>query len=695
MRILNKKIRIVNSAQVNGLDRDVKERIADIIGKENITDEEIELKTYSYDASLSRAMPIAVIHLNDIENISPVVKILYENDIPYTARAAGTNLCGAAVNLKGGVILNLSRLNKIHQIDTDKRLAVVEPGLVNLKLQEELEKFGFFYPPDPASQKVSTIGGNIAQNAGGPLCLKYGVTANNVVKLEVIMPDGTEKKFSIYDNGPDISGLICQSEGTLGIVKKAWLKILPIPKFTKTISACFENIEDSMNSVIDIVKSGILPRAVEEIDRMSIDSANENLKLDIPNKTDSLLIIELDSNSKEEIESQYKEIENILKNNKALTINSASKKEEIEKLWKIRKESYPALARISPNVFVEDGCVPRPKLVEAVKGIKEILNLYKLKAGLIFHAGDGNIHPNIIFDERDLEETKRVKKAGEEILKLCIKLGGTISGEHGIGVEKRKAMNWLYNMETLNLFSNIKKEIDIKNLLNPDKKIPISHGQIQKIERQEIPLSDNAKKILMELKVRYNTKQKTQISQSNKEPQKNNLQILSSQSLNRILDLDRDNMTITLESGVKIKDLKNILKKDGFDIELPENENDTLGSIIATKKYINLKDLIISMDLSLYNGDLIRYGSKAIKDVSGYNIVRLILGSMGAFAFILSATLKIKSSKNNACDKIEKFEIKTDNIFYDETILQIKKAFDPENYLNPWILENYEQISNK
>ncbi|MEW5951430.1 MAG: FAD-linked oxidase C-terminal domain-containing protein [Elusimicrobiota bacterium] len=656
------------------------EKIAEIVGENNVKNSQSDLLCYSYDASLSAALPSLVIHFSHTSQISPTIKLLNEYKIPFTPRSAGTNLCGAAVNLKGGAVLNLAGLKKIRQIDTQNKIALVEPGVVNSQLQEELKKYGFFYAPDPASQKVCTIGGNIAQNAGGPQCLKYGVTCDHVEKLEVVLPDGTERIFSRKDPGPDMVSLFCQSEGTLGIIKHAWLKILPIPSKIKTITCFFEDIENSMKAVSAVISCGIVPRTLEEVDALSIEAAGSSLTTA---GAKAMLIAELEGDSEEEAQK----IEDIFKKFNGFSIQKTDDPEKREELWKIRKESYPALARIGENVMVEDGVVPRPNLPEAVKRIKKILEENRLRAGLVFHAGDGNIHPNIVFDQRDLEETRRAKKAGEEILKVCIELGGDISGEHGIGVEKRKAMNWRYDVETLDFFSKIKKAMDENNLANPDKKIPVSLGQIEVLKKDFIDLSKEAQEIKNEIKLRKEKGIKTIITSKNKMGDKNGARYLSCARLCGIFDLDKENLTVTVESGITLKKLKQNLIKEGMDISIPEDDI-SLGAAAALKKYDNLRYLTLGADFILSNGSLIRLGGKTIKSVSGYNAFPLLLGSKGVFAFIISLTLRIKNPAFAKEEIIKCSQCASSDFSKDPILVKIKKTLDPQNLFNPSFFPN-------
>lgn len=659
------------------------DELKELLGPQNINTDELNRAIYSYDASMIKAKPYGVIHIKKIEDISKVLKILYKYRIPYTPRLAGTNLTGGATNSKGGFVINLASLNKIHQIDTINNIAVVEPGVVNQQLQNELKKFGYFYAPDPASQKVSTIGGNIAENAGGPKCLKYGVTSNNVVKLEVVLPDGSEHSYSIYDKGPQLMNLFLQSEGTLGIVKKAYLKIIPLPKYEMTVYAEFKDLNQSVKSVNEIISKGIIPQSLEIVDKLTIDIVKEQTPdIKISPDTQALLLIDLSSNSESEILYEKKEIITILNGNSATEIKYTDNHNEREHLWKIRKEGYPSLARISTNILVEDGAVPRPKLIEAVTRIKEILSKYELKAGLLFHAGDGNIHPNIIFDERDKKLTAKVRKASHEILKTYIELGGTVSAEHGVGVEKRAALLWQYDKETINLFKSIKNKIDPYSISNPDKKLPV-RTDLNKIKRPELPLSDNAKLLIKEIKEKYDRKTKTYITtcQTKIKEKTGDCYIIRLNYLNKVLDFDKENLTITVESGITIKEFKNFLISQNFDIDIPDISG-SLAGMIAANSYIPVRDLLLSMDIILPDSTLIRLGGKNVKDVSGYDLIKMMIGSMGTLGIILSVTLKIKKYKKPN----EKQSYVLPELLPNKTPLhrKIKEVFDPLNLFNPF-----------
>ena len=659
-----------------------------LVGAENVRTDEGEILMYSYDAGMARARPEVVINFTATGQVAPVVKILFRAGIPFLPRLAGTNLSGGTIPLKGGAILNLSRLKKIRQIDTAAGLALVEPGVVNLELQKALEPFGYFYAPDPASQKVSTIGGNIGENAGGPLCLKYGVTADNVEKLEVVTPEGEVRTLSYRDQGPDLMSVMIGSEGTLGIVTHAWLKILPLPAHIKTASAAFPSLDSAMRAVTRIISAGILPRALEAMDKVSMDAALSGKANPFPAGTEAVLIIELDGADAVRVKTELETVHKICSDNGCEAFKVAGDEGERALLWQARKGAYPAMARLAPDVLVEDGVVPRPRLPEALREVREILSRYKLTAGLLFHAGDGNLHPNIVFDRRDLQEVKRVKKAGHEILKACIKLGGTISGEHGIGVEKRVAMNWLYGPSELEFFGRIKKAFDPKDLANPDKILPVAEDKPAGSAglSDKASLSPEARGIIDELRLRAGSGARTAVTGLGTRLKPGQIMEGASPLDLRALagepQIDRENLTARAEAGLPLEEFRRRLRGCGLDLELPELKG-SVGGLIASKAFPGIRDVLLGLEIASADGTLMEFGGKTVKNVAGYDVVRLLCGSMGAYAVILAATFSLSARPRHESRAGESAH--WDSFEPDEYHRRLKAEFDPQNLLNPWI----------
>ncbi|HNW43837.1 MAG TPA: FAD-linked oxidase C-terminal domain-containing protein [Elusimicrobiales bacterium] len=661
-----------------------------IVGAGNVRTDEAEILMYSYDAGMARARPETVISFNSTAEVAPVVKILHREGIPFLPRLAGTNLSGGTIPLKGGAILNLARLKKIRQIDTAARCALVEPGVVNLDLQKALEPLGFFYAPDPASQKVSTIGGNIGENAGGPLCLKYGVTTDNVLRLEVVTPDGSVKTWGFRDTGPDLMSLLTGSEGTLGIVISAWLKILPLPRCIKTASAAFPSMETAIAAVTAIIGGGIVPRALEAMDRVSLDAAFNGKRNPFQADIEAVLIIELDGSDPVKVKKEMAAVESVCAAHSCAEFKTAADEAERELLWAARKGAYPAMARLAPDVLVEDGVVPRPRLPEALRETREILSRYKLTAGLLFHAGDGNLHPNIIFDRRDLQEVKRVKKAGHEILKACIKLGGTVSGEHGIGVEKRVAMNWLYGPSELEFFGKIKKAFDPKDLANPDKILPVAEDKPAGSAglSDKAAMSPEARGIIDELRLRSMSGTPSAVTGlgTRLKPERitQGARPLELRALAGEPQIDRENLTARAEAGLPLEEFRRRLRAAGLDLELPDLKG-SVGGLIASKACPAIREVLLGLEIASADGSLMEFGGKTVKNVAGYDVVRLLCGSMGAYAVILAATFSVSPRARREAHGGETAH--WDSFEPDEYHRRLKKELDPGNLLNPWIYQ--------
>ncbi len=458
------------------LDKKVLKRVQKIFEKENVLVHHKDLVFYQYDASLDRGMPDAVVFPRSVEQIVELVKLAGEYNISLIPRGSGTNLSGGSIAIWGGIIIQFSHLNRILEIDVENRCAVVEPGVYNLDLQNALAPHGFYFAPDPASQRVSTIGGNVAENAGGPHCLKYGVTVNHILGLEVVTADGDilqiGGKAEQYP-GYDLMSLLIGSEGTLGIVTKAIVKILPLPEGIKTMLAIFNSMGQAAKAVSDIIAQGIIPATLEMMDKPIIQTVESTHHLGYPLDAEAVLLVELDGPTAG-MESQADEIKKICKKNGAYKIESAETSDHRDALWKGRRLSFGSLTMLQPSVMIADGTVPRSKVPAVLKQVMEICGKYELKVGNVFHAGDGNLHPFILFDDRNPVDTDKVKKACDEILDVCIKEGGTISGEHGIGLEKKGAMKVLFNNQELLAMQGIKHVFDPRGILNPNKIFPIT-----------------------------------------------------------------------------------------------------------------------------------------------------------------------------------------------------------------------------
>jgi glycolate oxidase subunit GlcD len=449
-------------------------KIESIVGKGNVLTDKASLSVYEYDASLCQGKPDAVAFVTKTLQVSQLVKLANGAGIPFLARGSGTNLSGGTLPTRGGIVINLCRMNQILELDVDNATALVEPGLYNLALQNALAPYGYFYAPDPASQQVSTLGGNVGENSGGPHCLKYGVTSNHVLGAEIVLPSGEIVWFggaAPDPPGPDMLGLFVGSEGTLGIATKILVRIMHFRESTVTMLAVFNSLEDAGRAVSNIIAQGLIPATLEIMDNLVIRAVEASMKAGYPIDAEAVLIVELDGLS-DGMDEQIERILEICRQNRGGYTKKAEDEEERSELWAGRKGAFGAVSRLRPSYLVCDGTVPRTKLPEALAAVKRVSKKYNLPIGNVFHAGDGNLHPLILFDDRDTDELEKVHKAGMEILKICSDLGGTISGEHGIGAEKLEGMGLIFNHNDIEMMRGVKMAIDPDGLCNPDKMIP-------------------------------------------------------------------------------------------------------------------------------------------------------------------------------------------------------------------------------
>lgn len=425
---------------------------------------------YRTDTTRYEGNPDMVVHAGSIEDIQSCVKFAYENNIPIIARGAGTGMSGGVVAIKGGIIINFERMNKIIEIDRKRKLAFVEPGVITSDLQKEAEKIGLYYPPDPSSNRTSTLGGNIAENAGGLHCVKYGVTSKYVRGLKYIDNKGNLIKSGIYDESGvnNLSGMLVGSEGILGIIVEACLSLVDEPIVSVVYRAYFDRLEKAIECVKEIKNSFINPSVLEIMDRTVIGAVRNYKKLDIPQKTDAVLLIEVDDKSLPELSKKADRLEMLL-NGYSFSFTHASGDEEIADIWEVRKAISPSVRSISPNKMNEDIVVPITNFTKIIKAIKEISDKYSIKIPVYGHAGDGNLHVNILYDKKDIVSKEKAELAAEEVFLATIKLGGSITGEHGVGLSKKKFLSIQYTKDEIDLIKKIKRAFDKTDIINPDK----------------------------------------------------------------------------------------------------------------------------------------------------------------------------------------------------------------------------------
>ncbi len=452
--------------------------LAEIVGADGLIADPAELVVYECDAyTLERRLPQVVVLPRGTDEVSRVARLCHDGGIPIIPRGAGTSLSGAVLAVDGGVMIGLGRMHRVLEIDPENRRALVEAGCVNLHVSRAAAPHGLMYAPDPSSQAACTIGGNIGTNSGGPHTLKLGVTTNHVLGLELVLPDGTVTWLGTRpgegecDDGPDLRGAVIGSEGMFGVVTRALLRLTPIPPAWRTLLCVFESVPDASRAVSEIIAAGIVPAALEMMDRLITRAVEEAFHFGFPTDAGAVLIVELDG-PEPGLGPQAPLVEEICRRNGAREIRAAGTDAERAAIWKSRKRAFGAIGRLSPNYLTQDGVVPRSRLPEIMEFIAETAARHDLRIPNVFHAGDGNIHPLILYDERDPAQVRRAVAAGNEILERCVQLGGSVSGEHGIGVEKVDFMGRQFDEASLDAMRRLREVFDPDRRCNPHKMFP-------------------------------------------------------------------------------------------------------------------------------------------------------------------------------------------------------------------------------
>lgn len=455
------------------ISKSIKDQFIQIVGADNYRDSAAEKLVYSYDATPNfQSMPDAVIVPRNVEEVSQIVNLCNENRIPLVPRGSGTNLCAGTCPTEGGIVLLFTHMNQILEIDEENLTVTLQPGVVTLDMIHAVEAKGLFYPPDPSSMKISTIGGNINENSGGLRGLKYGVTRDYVLALEAVLPNGdiirTGGKLAKDVAGYDLTRLFVGSEGTLCVITEATLKLVPMPETKKTMLALYQDIEAAAKTVSKIISNQIIPTTLEFLDQPTLEVVEDFAKIGLPTDVKAVLLIEQDG-PLEVVERDMKKIQDICLQEQAVSVQVAETELEAEALRTARRSALSALARLKPTTILEDATVPRSEIAKMVKAINEIAVRHNVKICTFGHAGDGNLHPTVPTDARDHEEMERVEAAFEEIFAAAIDLGGTITGEHGVGVMKAPYLEWKLGAEGIAAMKLVKQAFDPNNIMNPGK----------------------------------------------------------------------------------------------------------------------------------------------------------------------------------------------------------------------------------
>ncbi len=465
-----------------GLDRGLIAELAAILPQESIVWRQSELKVYECDGwTIEKSMPSLLVLPRTTSEVSGVLRVLDRRGVAFVPRGAGTGLSGGSLPVGAPVMVCVSKMNRILSIDLRNRRVEAEAGVVNLNVTNAVRPEGFFYAPDPSSQTACTIGGNVAENSGGPHTLKYGVTANHVLGLELVLPDGEVVELGGTAEerwGYDLAGAVIGAEGTVGIVTRATLRLLREPENHRTLLAVFPDVQSATKAVSGVIAAGIVPGAIEMMDALIIRAVEEAFHIGLPVTAGAVLIVELDGLTAG-LDKRADGVGQILRENGAGEIRAARDEAERTQIWKGRKRAFGAVGRLAPNYATHDGVVPRTRLPDILRAISAIADRYHLRIGNVFHAGDGNIHPIILFDERDADEVRRSIEAGRDILRACVEMGGSLTGEHGIGAEKQREMPLLFSPDDLIAMTELRRVFDPAERSNPNKVFPTPGGCVE------------------------------------------------------------------------------------------------------------------------------------------------------------------------------------------------------------------------
>jgi len=649
-----------------------------IVGRGNVFTKPADLALYAYDSSLESHLPEVVVFPGSTEQVAAVVAAANRFDVPFTPRGAGTNLSGGSVPIRGGMVVALSRLNRLLRIEEANRCATVQASVTNLALQEALAPSGWVFQPDPASQKVSTIGGNVAENAGGPHCLKYGVTTNHVLGVTVVLPDGQITTFggvALDPPGYDLLGLINGSEGTLGIVTEVVVRISRPPEGIRTLLAIFDSMDAASEAVSAIIAAGIIPAALEMLDRVIIGAIQACMDAGYPLDAEAVLVIEVDG-LREAVGEETRRCEEICRAHAAREVRSAQAQGERDQLWAGRRSALSAAASFASEFVLNDGVVPRTKLPEVLRQTQAIAAHYGLRVGNNFHAGDGNLHPVILLDSHDPHQRELAHRAAAEMMAACVAAGGVISGEHGIGLEKRDFMSLMYSPADLAAQAAVKRSFDPRGLCNPGKMLPelpgiISRGAGVSPAKARSPAESSSLVVdgvspVGVLAPESEHEVAAMLAGAARDrlavipfgaqtaldlgmPPRRFDYAMSLARLTGIIEHDAGDLTATVRAGMRLADLQAEFASHGQWLALdPPHDDATIGGIIAANsygpgrvRYGACRDLVLGLRVALPSGEIITVGGRTVKNVSGYDLPKLFVGSLGTLGVITAATFRL------------------------------------------------------
>ena len=640
-----------------------------IVGAEHVASGRADAEVYRYDGSLATATPDAVVFPADTHETAAVVRLATSAGVPFVPRGFGTNLSGGSIAARGGLIVALTRMNRITKINPEGRYAVVEAGVTNQELQEALAPIRFTYAPDPASQKVSTLGGNVGENSGGPHCVKYGVTSNHVLGMTAVLSGGhvvTIGGAALDPPGYDLRGVMIGSEGTLGFITEVVVRVIPGPESVATLLAIYDSHAAAARSVSAVIAAGIVPATLEMMDNPVINAIEDSRPSGYPRDAAAVLIIEVDGPAIG-LAHQADEISKICLAEGCRDVRKAKDAAERDRLWAGRRGAFGAIARLAPSFLVADCTVPRTRLPEALERVAQIAKRYDIGHGNVLHAGDGNLHPVLLLDPRDPEMVERVHRAGDEVMQACVDLGGTITGEHGVGVEKANAMRMIFSEQDLDVQRRLRVAFDPADLMNPGKIFPTSDPEnpvsqdVQPTDAEgawpdEAIPADAEEACRM---VRRACSDGTALLPVGNATQLGSkidwtpaCTLLKTARLVSVAEYDPANQVVTVGSGMSLDALQDLLAENGqwLPIRPPQGGTHTLGGLAAAGicgperlRYGAPRDLILGLKFVSGEGHLITAGGKVVKNVAGYDMARLLVGSFGTLGLITELTYRISS----------------------------------------------------
>jgi glycolate oxidase len=642
---------------------------------ERVLVEPSRLAPYESDALTAfSARPEAVVLADSREEVIELVSLCHREGVPFVARGSGTSLSGGSLPVEGGIVIGLNRLNRILRVEPADRIAVVEPGVINAKVSAAAAPHGLFYAPDPSSQSVCTIGGNIAFNSGGAHCLKHGMTSNHVLAIEAVLPDGEVVRLgtgSAEPAGPDWLGGFVGSEGLFGIALEITLRLLPLPEATRTVLAAYPNLEAAGDAVAATIAAGILPVAMEIMDSLAIQAAESSVKPGYPD-VPALLIVELDG-ERDLVEADFERLSAVIRDSGPTEVRSTADPDERAMIWKGRKSAFSAVGWLSPDYIVQDGCVPRTRLGEALATIERLSAEHGLRVANVFHAGDGNLHPLILFDGREPGAVDRAHALAGEILDLCVQLGGSITGEHGIGMEKRAFLERMFGPSDLELMRRLRAAIDPAALANRGKMLPAANGDRSPSggpsagqrpgagdgdgnrAATELAGDPRVEGLREALEAAHREGSRVLPRGGGTKPALstpvNGVSSLELGDLRGIVRYDPEDLTLTALAGTPVGELAEALAGNGqhlpFDPPLV-SAGATLGGVVASgtsgpgrHRHGGVRDFVVGARFLDGTGELIMGGGQVVKNAAGFDLPKLLVGSLGRLGVIVELSLKV------------------------------------------------------